>query len=143
LFFTIRNPEGNTLKRIFNRPPIGLLLVAGFATELLAASTRILPPHNSALIGGIYFGAVYFAGAFTISYYNRLSALTYLCWYGILGLVLEIGVGVWADWGRLAEGDPVLTPYFVFGLLAGLAGDGYFAGRLSTFRLSEEHTGVA
>ena len=128
MLFTVKNPERATLKHLFSRPSIGVLLVAGWATELLAASTRVLPPHDTALIAGVYFGAVYFVGAFAISHYNRVHAFRYLCWYGILGLVLEVSVGVQADLSRLEAGFPMRTPYFVVGLLAGLAG-GYFAGR--------------
>jgi hypothetical protein len=128
MFFTVKNPENATLKRMFSRPSIWFLLVAGFATELLAASTRVLPPHNAAPIAGLYFGAIYFIGAFAISYYNRIGVFKYLCWYGILGLALEMGVGIQADLSRINAGYPIMTPYFVFGLLAGLAG-GYIVGR--------------
>src|SRR5690606_27445666 len=90
--------------------------------------SRVLPPHNAAPIAGLYFGAIYFIGAFAISYYNRIGVFKYLCWYGILGLALEMGVGIQADLSRINAGYPIMTPYFVFGLLAGLAG-GYIVGR--------------
>jgi len=128
MFFTVKNPESATLKRVFNRPSIWFLLVTGFATELLAASTRILPPHNAALIAGLYFGAIYFIGAFAISYYNRAEVFKYLCWYGILGLALEVSFGIYTDLSRMNDGYPIMTPYFAFGLLAGLVG-GYVGGR--------------
>lgn len=134
-FFTVKNPENATLKRVFSRPSIWFLLVAGFATELLAASTRVLPPHNAALIAGLYFGAIYFVGAFAISYYNRTGTLKYLFWYGILGLAIEISVGIQADLSRLNDGYSIMTPYFVIGLLVGLAG-GYLGGRFFNYRLS-------
>ncbi|WP_257670511.1 hypothetical protein [Parapedobacter tibetensis] len=112
-------------------------MVAGFATELLAASTRILPPHNAPLIASLYFGAIYFIGAFAISYYNRTEVFKYLCWYGILGLALEIGVDIQADLSRMNDGHPIMTPYFLFGLLTGLTG-GYLVGHFSKYRLSNK-----
>jgi|SRR5690606_16967281 len=112
-------------------------MVAGFATELLAASTRVIPP-GIPLFSGLYFGAVYFIGAFAISYYNQHNLIKDLCWYGILGLVLEITVGISADLSRTAIGGPMLTPYFAVGLLAGLM-VGYFVGQsLREGRLQRE-----
>ncbi|MEC3881395.1 permease prefix domain 1-containing protein [Parapedobacter sp. 10938] len=142
LFFTIRNPENASLKHLFSRPSIPFLLLAGFATELLAACTRVLPPHNMALIAGLYFGVIYFLGAFAISYYNRTNAVKYLCWYAVFGMATEIIVGIQADLIRLASDydtstayNAILTPYFVLGLMVGLIG-GYKAGRFFNSRLS-------
>lgn len=131
LFFTIRNPEGASLKHIFSRPAIWFLVVAGFATELLAASTRVLPPHNALLVSALYFGAVYFIGAFAIGYYNRQGTARYLFWYGIPGFVLEVGVGLHSDLGGTNDWS---TLYFATGLLAGLIGGSMAGGRHRSHR---------
>lgn len=120
LLFTVKNPENASLKQVFSRPSIWLLLVVGFATETLAASTRILPPYDSSLISAIYFGAVYFVGAFVITYFNKQGGIRYLFWFGILGLLIEVIVGINGDIARASSGFGMLTPYYSLGLIAGV-----------------------
>jgi|GEM_PF-830469 len=129
LFFTVRNPENSNWKSIFSRPSIVLLLVVGFATELLAATTRVIPPHEISLLSGLYFGLVYFFGALAVtSGAGSTEAVKYLCWFGILGLILEIVFGIQADISRMKVGGEIMTPIFVGGLLAGVTA-AYFVNR--------------
>ncbi len=74
LVFSINKTENLTLKTIFEKPSVLLLLLFGVVIELFAASTRAL--HIENLVGSaLVFGLVYMAASFLITFYNNKSSV--------------------------------------------------------------------
>ena len=132
LVFSINKTENLTLKTLFQKPSVLLLLSFGVVVELFAASTRAL--HIQNLIGSaVVFGLVYIAASFLITIYNNKSSVNrYLMIAMFFGLLMEIAVGIYAD---LDRGNTYFTVYFVSAMLLGIGLGRYLGVKLQNRNL--------
>jgi hypothetical protein len=128
LTFSINHASGKTVKALFQKPSFMFLFLFGITIEFLAASTRGLRIDNM-VIESLLFAAVYGSASFLIAFYNKNSSVNkYLLMAMLLGLILEVSVGISADLGR---GNTYFTAYYASALIGGVALGRYLGLRFS------------
>lgn len=134
LLFSIDKIGRLTLKSLFEKPSVIFLVLIGLLVEILAASTRVIRMDNI-LGSAIIFGSVYMFLSFLIAFNNSKSEVNkYLLITTILGLCLELAVGIDAD---LDRGNTYNTAYYVSASIIFI-----IAGRYLGMRLREERKEV-
>ncbi len=132
LVFSINNNSEHTLKTLFAQPSMWFLISFGMLIEILAASTRALRLDNI-VVESLLFAGVYACASFLIAFYNKSTSINkYIIAATLLGLILEVSVGISADLGR---GNTYYTAYFTVALIGGVAFGRYIGLKTS---LSQE-----